>query len=107
MIKVSILYPNKPGSRFDADYYLTTHMPMTVKLLGPALKGATAEIGIAGGAPGEAAAYAAIAGFTCESIEAFMQAFLPVADQLQSDIPNYTDIAPVIQFSGLTEFALS
>ena len=105
MVKVSILYPNKPGSRFDADYYLDVHMPMAARLLGPAIKIATAEIGVAGGAPGEPPTYAAIAGFTCESIEAFMQAFMPVISQLQGDIPNYTDVEPVIQFSNLSEFA--
>jgi uncharacterized protein (TIGR02118 family) len=106
MVKVSVLYPNKPGSHFDADYYLSIHMPMAVKLLGSALKSATAEIGIAGGAPGEAAPFAAIAGFTSESVEAFMQAFTPVVEQLQNDIPKYTDIEPVIQISNLNKFAL-
>ena len=106
MVKVSVLYPNKPGSHFDADYYLSIHMPMAVKLLGAALKSANAEIGIAGGAPGEAAPFAAIAGFTCESAEAFMQAFTPVAEKLQNDIPKYTDIEPVIQISNLNKFAL-
>jgi len=24
MIKVSVMYPNKPGSRFDHNYYLTS-----------------------------------------------------------------------------------
>jgi len=106
MIKVSILYPNAPGSRFDADYYLKIHMPLAVKLLGPALKSVTAEIGVGGAAPGEPAPFAAIAGFTCESVEAFTQAFLPVAAQLQGDIPRYTDIQPVIQFSALSQYAV-
>ncbi len=102
MIRMSVTYPNKPGGDFDADYYLKIHMPMAAKLLGHALKAATAEIGVGGAAPGAPPAYAAIAGFTCESIDVFMQAFLPVADQLQGDIPNYTNIEPVIQFSELT-----
>jgi uncharacterized protein (TIGR02118 family) len=106
VIKVSVLYPNKPGSHFDAEYYLGVHMPMAVHLLGSALKATTAEIGLAGGTPGEPPAFAAIAGFTCESVEAFVQAFMPVVDQLQGDIPNYTDIEPVIQFSSLNEFPL-
>jgi hypothetical protein len=29
MIKISIFYPNTPGARFDMDYYLHTHMPMS------------------------------------------------------------------------------
>jgi uncharacterized protein (TIGR02118 family) len=107
MIKVIVVYPKKAGSRFDADYYLNVHMPMTAKLLGPAMKAVTAEIGISGGAPGEPPAFAAVAGFTCESVETFMQAFMPVVDQLQGDIPNYTDIEPVIQISNLTEFTIT
>jgi uncharacterized protein (TIGR02118 family) len=105
MIKVSVLYPKTPGSRFDADYYLSKHMPMAAQLLGSRMKSVTAEIGKAGGAPGEPPAFAAIAAFTCESTAVFMEAFMPVAGQLQGDIPNYTDIEPILQFSDLTEFA--
>jgi uncharacterized protein (TIGR02118 family) len=105
MIKVSVVYPNKPGSRFDADYYLRIHMPLAVKLLGRTVMAVTAEIGIAGETPGAPPPYAAIAGFTCESVDVFLQAFLPVAGHLQSDVPNYTDIEPVIQLSNLTEFS--
>jgi uncharacterized protein (TIGR02118 family) len=104
MIKVSVLYPNTPGSRFDADYYLKVHMPLAARLLGPALQSVTAEIGIGGATPGEPAPYAAIAGFTCQSVEAFTEAFLPNAAQLQSDIPRYTNIQPIIQFSALNQF---
>ena len=104
MIKVSVLYPNKPGARFDADYYLNVHMPMAAKLLGSAMQSVTAEIGLSGETPGEPAPFAAIAGFTCSSTDAFLQAFLPVANQLQADIPKYTDIEPLIQFSSLGDF---
>jgi len=107
MIRVSVTYPNKPGTHFNADYYLKVHMPMSAKLLGHALKSVTAEIGVSGEEPGSAPPYAAIAGFTCESIEVFLQAFMPVADRLQGDIPNYTDIEPVIQISELTEFSVT
>ena len=105
MIKVSVLYPNTPGSHFNADYYLSKHMPMTAQLLGSKMKSVSAEIGTAGGVPGEPPAFAAIAAFTCESVAVFMQAFMPVAEQLQGDIPNYTNIEPILQFSDLTEFA--
>ena len=43
MIQVTVLYPNMPGSRFDLEYYLNTHMPMSGRLLGPAVK-AAAEV---------------------------------------------------------------
>ena len=101
MIKVSVLYPRKPGKRFDVDYYLTVHMPMAARLLGTAVKEISIEIGIGGVAPNQPAPYAAIVGFTCDSVEAFTVAFMPVAGQLQGDIRNYTDIEPVIQISQI------
>jgi uncharacterized protein (TIGR02118 family) len=103
MIKVSVLYLSKPGSRFDVDYYVGVHMPMAKRLLGDAVKAISIEIGIGGGTPGEPAPYAAIVGFTCESVEAFTAAFMPAAAQLQGDIPNFTDIAPIIQISEIRE----
>jgi uncharacterized protein (TIGR02118 family) len=101
MIKVSVLYPRKAGNRFDVEYYLNTHMPMSARLLGPAIKAITVEIGVPGPGPADAAPFAAICGFTCETVEDFMQAFTPVAAELQGDIPKYTDIAPVIQISEI------
>jgi uncharacterized protein (TIGR02118 family) len=106
MVKVSILYPNNPGSHFDAAYYLKVHMPMCVKLLGSALKAVSAEIGLSGATAEHPAPFAAIASFTCDSVHAFSEAFLPHANQLQGDIPNYTDIAPVIQIGELNEFSV-
>ena len=38
MIRLNFLYPNTPGSRFDVDYYLGTHMPMAKRLFGDVLK---------------------------------------------------------------------
>jgi uncharacterized protein (TIGR02118 family) len=101
MIKVSFLYPSKPGSRFNADYYIDVHMPLAIRLLGPALKGVSAEIGISGAIPGTPAPNAAIASFTFESVEAFTAAVMPHYMELQSDIPNYTDIEPIVQISDL------
>lgn len=101
MIKVTILYPNRPGSRFDPDYYLNVHMPLAIKLLGDAVKGVSAEIGVTGVAPDQTPAFAAICAFTCESASAFTEAFVPHAPVLQGDIPNYTDVEPVIQISEL------
>ena len=37
MITVTFLYPYTPGNRFDADYYIDVHMPLAIRVLGPAL----------------------------------------------------------------------
>ena len=107
MVKVGVLYPSGPGKRFDVDYYLRAHMPMAKRLLGDAVKAISIEIGIGGGEPGAPAPYAAIVGFTCETVDAFLGAFMPVIGELQGDIPNYTDIEPQIQISEIREMIQS
>lgn len=99
MIRVSVMYPNGAGSHFDMAYYCKTHIPMTQRLLAPALKGVTVEQGIGGGAPGSLAPYLAIGHLQFDSVEAFEAAFTPHGQELMDDIPNYTNTQPVIQIS--------
>jgi uncharacterized protein (TIGR02118 family) len=101
MVTVSILYPRTDGGRFDADYYVRTHMPMSIRLLGEAMTAVSVELGVSLAEPGSAPAFVACTHFTCASREAFEAAFLPNAEVLQGDMPNYTDIAPIIQFNDV------
>jgi uncharacterized protein (TIGR02118 family) len=101
MVKISILYPNKPGSRFNFDHYTRTHMPRSIELLSAhsGFKGVSVERGVGGAVPGSAPAYVAMCHFLFSSIDAFMEAFVPNAPELQGDMPNYTDIEPLIQIN--------
>jgi uncharacterized protein (TIGR02118 family) len=99
MIKVSVLYPNAEGKNFDMDYYCNSHLPMVSELLGDALKGATVEKGLGGATPGSSAAYAAMGNMYYNSIEEFQTAFGPNAKEIMGDLPNFTNIEPVIQIS--------
>lgn len=101
MVRISILYPNTKGSRFDIPYYIERHMPRSIQLLSahPGFRGVSVEKGIAGAEPNSAPAYAAMCHFLFDSTEAFMAAFIPHAPELQGDIPNYTDVSPVIQIN--------
>ena len=101
MIRVSILYPNTEGSRFDLDYYLHTHLPMTEKLLAPQMKSMVVEHGIAGTTPGSPPAYIALCHLEFNSIDTFLEAFMPHMATLTGDIPNYTDVEAVIQFNEI------
>jgi uncharacterized protein (TIGR02118 family) len=101
MIKVSVLYPNAEGSRFDLDYYVNTHMPMVRSELGPALQGMGIDAGLAGGTPGAPAPFAAAGHLIFDSVEDFQTSFGPRASVIMGDIPNYTDITPVIQISEI------
>lgn len=51
MIRITALYPNKPGARFDLAYYVEKHCPMVMELLGEACKGSGVDQGIAGVTP--------------------------------------------------------
>ena len=99
MVKVSVMYPNSAGVRFDMTYYLDRHMPMVGKLLGGALKGMNVEEGLAGGAPGAPAPYVAMCQLFFDSVDAFQAAFGPHTGVILADIPNYTNAAPTVQIS--------
>ena len=99
MIKVSVLYPNGEGKTFDMDYYCNTHLPLVGELLGDYLKAATVEKGIGGAAPGSTAPFAGMGNMYYDSIEDFGNAFGPNADKIMADLPNFTNIEPIIQIS--------
>ena len=99
MIKLSVMYPKGEGKTFDMNYYLNTHIPLVGKLLGDAIKGATVEEGIAGGAPGTDASYAAMGNIYFESLESFQNSFGPNAPKILADLPNFTNTEPTVQIS--------
>jgi uncharacterized protein (TIGR02118 family) len=99
MIKVSVMYPNTAGARFDHAYYRDKHMPLVQARMGENCKFYTVDKGLAGGSPGQPATYVAMCHIYCDSVEAFQSGFGPHAKEIMDDIPNYTDLAPVIQIS--------
>jgi uncharacterized protein (TIGR02118 family) len=76
-------------------------MPMAIEKLGSSLKGVSIEHGVSGVQPGTQPAYVVMCNYTFDSAEAFLAAFLPHAQVLQGDMPHYTDIEPVMQFSEI------
>ena len=52
MIKVSALYPNSEGAKFDMEYYLNKHTPMVRQKLGTACKSITVDLGLGSVEPG-------------------------------------------------------
>lgn len=103
MVTITIAYPNAPGSRFDMEYYIGTHMPMSAGLLSahPGFRRCTIDRGLAGAEPGSPPPFAALCHFVFDSFEEFVAAFTPHSAQLQGDMPNYTDIVPLIQVSAV------
>ena len=101
MVKVSVFYPNRPGSHFDMPYYCSKHIPMVQRLLGSTLKSVAVEEGIAGATPGSPPTYLAMGHLYFESVDAFVQAWGPQAREIVDDVPNYTNCEPIIQISAV------
>ena len=101
MIKVSVFYPNKEGARFDMEYYLQKHLPLVRQKMAGAMKGMGVEQGISGGAPGAPLPYRVIAYMTFDSMEAYQAAFSAHVQSIMADVPNYTDLQPIVQISEI------
>jgi uncharacterized protein (TIGR02118 family) len=99
MIKVAILYPNSEGKTFDMDYYANKHMPLAASLFGDSLKAMSIDKGLASGTPDAPIPYLAIGYFYFETMSSFQKTMAPHSAQLRADVPNYTNIQPVIQVS--------
>jgi uncharacterized protein (TIGR02118 family) len=99
MIKISVMYPNSPGTRFDHDYYRDKHMPLIKRRMGAGLKYYTVDKGLAGGEPGAPAAFVGMCHLLCDSLEVYQSSFGPHAEEILGDIPKFTDRKPVIQIS--------
>lgn len=101
MTKVSVLYPNGAGTRFDMDYYIETHMPMVKAKLGAACTKVEVDHGLGGGQPGVPPAFVAVCHLHFDSVDAFQQAFGPHAETILADIPNYTNAQPTVLVSEI------
>jgi uncharacterized protein (TIGR02118 family) len=99
LIKVSVMYPNTAGMRFNHDYYRDTHMPLVKAKMGAHCKSYTVDRGLAGGTPGTPPTYIAMCHIYCDSVESFLAGFGPHAKEIMADVPNYTDAQPVVQIS--------
>lgn len=99
MIKISVMYPYTEGARFDHAYYRDQHMPMVKARLGSACAYYTVEKGLSGREPHSPPAFVAMCAMICASAEGFHAAMKQHGAEIRGDLVNYTDIAPVLQFS--------
>lgn len=99
MIKVSVMYPNRPGARFDHDYYRDKHMPLVAARMGAYCLKYTIDKGLSGRTPDAPPTYIATCHIYADSVEAYNAGFGPHAKEILGDLPNYTDVQPVLQIS--------
>ncbi len=102
MICLTVLYPKTADSQFDMDYYLNTHTPLVRERLTPlGLTGVDLESGMAGAAPDSPPAYVMICRLNFSSPDELQTALNAHGPELTGDIPNFTDVQPLMQISQL------
>jgi uncharacterized protein (TIGR02118 family) len=102
MIRVTVLYPNEPGKRFDHAYYAGKHLPMVMERLKEAgMLRYEVDKGLAGGSPGAAAPFIAACHLYFNVAADFQKGIAEHGKEIMADIPNYTNISPQIQISEI------
>lgn len=102
MITLTALYPYQADSRFDLAYYLNTHTPLVRERLTPmGLTDIEVEQGLAGGIPDSPPTYTLIGRLRFNTLEQFQAAMGAHSAELMGDIPNFTDVQPVMQISQI------
>ena len=96
---VSVMYPVGAGQKFDLDYYMKTHIPLVASLFGPSGLKHTQVLHGVGSPSGDPAGFLVIALLEFESADAFKAAVDANGAPVFGDIPNFTDVQPVIQFN--------
>lgn len=98
MIRVAILYPRSGGKHFDSRYYIDKHMELVRDQLKPfGLQSAEVDTEI----DEKSSPFFAVGYLLFNSVQEYEAGFSKVGSILQADIPNYTDIEPMIQVSEL------
>ncbi len=104
MIRLSVMYPATPGSRFDWDYYLGPHLELSRKLLTPrGLVRTEIDRGVGGLPPGAPPHYHAVGHLFFRSMADLQSALAATAADFIADERNYTDVPSVVQISEVVE----
>lgn len=100
MYCVTVLYPNQPGGHFDFAYYRERHIPMMLELLGDNVLSTQVRRGIQA-VDGSSAPYLCLLNTHIRSPEQFAQVMAEHSERVLGDIPNYTNLQPIIQIDEI------
>ena len=99
MIKVSVIYPSKPGVQFDHEYYRTRHLPLIKRRMGAALKYYAIDKGLSDKDGKPLGVYVAMCHLLCDSLDTYQSSFGPHAQEIRADVANFTNVASIHQIS--------
>ena len=102
MFRVSLVFPLVPGSRFDLVCFCNRHLPGLKTRLGAACRSMALERGLAGGDEDWAEEdippwiQVTLVHLYFDSEASFHQALAPFGSSLLDELPDCTDILPVV-----------
>mgnify|MGYP001596058670 FL=1 len=102
MYCVSVYYPNKEDAKFDLEYYTTKHIPMVAGYIGDNVVKAEVHKGVASG-DGSPAKFVYTGSIWINSVERFRATMAEHGGAIMGDIPNYTNIEPILQVDEVLE----
>jgi uncharacterized protein (TIGR02118 family) len=103
MYKVSVMYPNDDGVRFDFDYYRKTHLKLVSEQLKPfGLQRTAVDKGVSGGA-GHKAPFVCIGHLFFDRADGYDEGIKKAGPVLRADIANFTNVTPVRMISEVLE----
>ena len=102
MFCASVAYPIQQGGTFDFDYFANKHAPLFAHYLGDNCVRFEVHKSLAvPGAP--APIFLGVAYFWVKSNEGFGAKLAQYGKEIYSDIPNFTDIEPIRQWSEVVQ----
>ena len=95
MFKVSVMYPNDEGVKFDFSYYRNQHMKLVeqhMKAFG--LKRTAVDKGVSGGG-GAKPPFVCVGHLYFDRADGYDEAIKKAGPVLRADIPKFTNVTPV------------
>jgi uncharacterized protein (TIGR02118 family) len=90
---VTVLYPSRDDAKFDFEYYLKKHVPMVARLLANDIEVCKGISSVTEAPP----AFVCTARIRINSKEQFSAGMAQHGAVILGDVPNYTNIEPIIQ----------
>lgn len=103
---MTILYPNGEDVTFDFDYYKNKHLTLIMDLYGSSIRKFELRRGLS--APdGSRPTYVATITIWIADLEAFAKSGEQHSQTLIDDVPNFTDVMPLVQADEIVDIAVS
>jgi len=101
MIRLTVLYPNLKGSRFDWDYYVNVHTPLAKKRFGKSVIKWEIDRAVAGEDKSRPPTWQVSCYISFTSLEDYYKVMDKYGDVLKGDFPNYTNVYPQFLISQI------